>query len=356
MPHVRQFRLLRLRVVLVIAVVCALAAQGCITTQSGEHHDSDATLHLDGLAQRPNQDIGFYLLDRRNAEPGAAPSEREIHDSGQFLKRYVRARSDAQPTSRRSGVYRWQVDVPKSVLLGDWAAQVSEMRAPGLATSLGRVELAAYPIRVTPGTGNLLPAEAILGARFVVLDAPAGPEFDTFSAFDNDGVGLGPSPPAERIARFPTGYADLAVTFEVWTYEVAGAPVYGVMCHPTGRAPDEPLRTLIWNHGGIRTDQEAAAATERGGRHHRGSGSGLRRPSAVRGHGQAWLARRDVGVSLPRCVTARVPGDSMGAHRPLPARRLQLYSRCDAPRRVRPAAARWSQLTSRVGVLSQRDR
>ena len=70
MPDVRPPWLPSSRVTLGIAAACALAAQGCITTQSGEHHDSDAALHVEGLAQRPNQDIGFYLLDRRNAEPG----------------------------------------------------------------------------------------------------------------------------------------------------------------------------------------------------------------------------------------------------------------------------------------------
>lgn len=307
MSHIRQFWLLRSRVVLVIATAYALAAQGCITTQSGEHHDSDATLHLDGLAQQPNQDIGFYLLDRRNAEPGGAPPrQREIHDSGQFLKRYVRARSDAQPTSRRSGIYRWQVDVPTSALLGDWAVQVSETRAPGLATSLGRIELAAYPIRLAPGTADLLPAEEIVGARLWVTDAPAGADFDTFVAFDNDGVGLGPSPPAVRIATFLTTRAVLDVMFEVWTYEVGGAPVYGVMCQPTARAPDEPLRTLIWNHGGIRTDQEAAAATALGADTSAGVGLGFAdlqfcENTARSGWRVAMSAYRYQGISRLKC-------------------------------------------------------
>jgi len=226
----------------------------------------------------------------------------------------VRARSDAQPTSRRSGVYRWQVDVPKSVLLGDWAAQVSEMRAPGLATSLGRVELSAYPIRVTPGTENLLPAEAILGARFVVLDAPAGPEFDTFIALDNDGVGLGPSPPAELITTFPSAFVDGGVMFEVWTYQVGGAPVYGVMCQPRARAPDEPLRTLIWNHRGIRTDQEAAAAAALGADTSAGVGLGvadleLCENMAKLGWRVAMSAYRYQGVSRLNCTPTPSPTD-----------------------------------------------
>jgi len=153
-----------------------------------------------------------------------------------------------------------------------------------------------------------------LGARFVVLDAPAGPEFDTFIALDNDGVGLGPSPPAELITTFPSAFVDGGVMFEVWTYQVGGAPVYGVMCQPRARAPDEPLRTLFWNHGGIRTDQEAAAAAALGADTSAGVGLGvadleLCENMAKLGWRVAMSAYRYQGVSRLNCTPTPSPTD-----------------------------------------------
>jgi len=48
--------------------------------------------------------------------------------------------------------------------------------------------------------------------------------------------------------------ADGLIEYEYGSYDVPGVehPVYGVMCHPID-AGTAPLRTVIWNHGGLRT-------------------------------------------------------------------------------------------------------
>ena len=245
-------------------------ATGCIETESAQPHQSTEVLHIEGYTNTPNQVIGFNLLDRRAAAPGSPPAETVIEtptyfrETGELVRGGpVRTASQPEPrldaSGRRTNQYPWSIDLQTTWLTrDDWVSQVSP--ALNLATSLGRVEIAAYPFdsALVQGTTPfaLTPVSSI------------GDPARSFVAFDNDGVGL----VAEGIpvGGWRADRVDVVddVEFEAGSYDVLmrgpnggliPTAVYAVVCHPTqttlltgyrtrvgGR-----LRTLIYNHGGL---------------------------------------------------------------------------------------------------------
>jgi len=204
--------------------------------------------------------------------PGLPPAETVIETPTYFtetgeLVRGVPVRTASQPEprldarGRRTNEYPWSIDLQTTWLTrDDWVSQVSGPL--NLATSLGRVEIAAYPFDRVRGVleqGT---------TPFALTPASVGDPARSFVAFDNDGVGL----VSEDIpvGGWRADRVDVVddVEFEAGSYDVLmrgpnggliPTAVYAVVCHPTqatlltgyrtrvgGR-----LRTLIYNHGGL---------------------------------------------------------------------------------------------------------
>jgi len=168
-----------LRLALVVTV--ALTVSGCIAEESGQTHQNDATLHLSGRTQTPSQLVGFYLLDRRNTEPGERPAPGTIILAG--------APGDGfrLPILAEAVRGRWNASISATSLPASaWASQNPDALA--VSTSVGRIEIAAYPVGRSP-TGAFGPVGPRLRTRAGGLEDDFT-EADTFVAFDNDGVEL----------------------------------------------------------------------------------------------------------------------------------------------------------------------
>lgn len=203
-------------------VLLVAAVSGCISNESGRAHQSDEVLHLEGLTEEPNQLVGFFLVDRRGTAPGSEPPA-----PGTLIRNPprgpivpIRTPLLVESTSRR----RWSADIPvESISTDAWILQDPAARA--LATSAGRLEIAAFAVNISGGI------VAPIGESLRTRTGAIADDFSvdgTWVGFDNDGVGLHAPPVAawEGI-RAPVGTAGIEIEFG--SYDVPGVehPVFG---------------------------------------------------------------------------------------------------------------------------------